>query len=357
MSIIRLYVDNRERKVIPSIASIFDTRGLLYDLKNLTRGDYALIVNGRIVALFERKTWQDLAATIRDKKRHDNLAGLVEFGVAQGARVYYIIEGDEAAAGAIIGGLPMSTLRSHVFRAMQRWGIGLMRTTSPSDTALTLADFISAITKLYDDDKLINTTGRDDELKNAEPSNSHLLIDDERAQDGDNLDLGNDDVIIDGSHEDANEDANEDVAAILTQPVLKNVYLNILTELSGIGKVTAQTLIDAQLSLIDIWTHDDVPATTTKKLTPLQRAVVRAQNALSLLSTDANRARAFLSSLPGIVNSAPAVLEHLESVDPDPIVAMFEMTETQWQDVKVNGRRLGVRGKKIYDRLRSSSAN
>lgn len=56
-------------------------------------GDYAIFKDQKLIITIERKTWSDLAATIRDPIRKENHNKLLDLREACGARIVYLIEG------------------------------------------------------------------------------------------------------------------------------------------------------------------------------------------------------------------------------------------------------------------------
>lgn len=68
-----------------------------YTCAALTVGDFQMIeltdVGQRLAAVIERKTWADLAASIRDGRAKEQLARMIEVAAAQRCEVFYIIEG------------------------------------------------------------------------------------------------------------------------------------------------------------------------------------------------------------------------------------------------------------------------
>jgi ERCC4-type nuclease len=91
---IRVLVDDREKKVIPFFSDVFSTPKYQFDwtIKRLTHADYAVIYEGKLIMLIERKRWGDLASSILDK-RILNLENLKILRNRIGCHVIVIVEG------------------------------------------------------------------------------------------------------------------------------------------------------------------------------------------------------------------------------------------------------------------------
>ena len=124
-----LHIDNRER----------DLLGILCDLKlitsNLDLGDI-IIKNGEItMAVFERKTWSDLAASLKDGRFVNQKRRLLE--QYDTCKLYYIIEGPgdySDVNSTSINGISKQALLSCVINMQIRDDIKVFRTNSLLDT-------------------------------------------------------------------------------------------------------------------------------------------------------------------------------------------------------------------------------
>jgi ERCC4-type nuclease len=68
MDKLSILVDYRERKVFDALSLNSDIKNgsIKYEIKNLNYGDYNIMYDNKVLAIFERKTWKDLSATIKD---------------------------------------------------------------------------------------------------------------------------------------------------------------------------------------------------------------------------------------------------------------------------------------------------
>lgn len=134
-----LQIDHREGMVHRQGEELWQTRGMAYVILQMSIGDYALMYGDKPIAIFERKTWKDLSATICDKRR-DNVQKL-EYAAAQtGCRLFYILEGKQPRANARVGAIKMSSMLAHLNRLMVNYGIICMYTKNSDDTALRLSE-------------------------------------------------------------------------------------------------------------------------------------------------------------------------------------------------------------------------
>lgn len=86
---VTLKVDHREGKLKELFAK-FSVQNVSYE--NLEHGDFQILVNNDIKFIFERKTIEDLLASIKDGRYNNQKARLLE--LYQPSQLFYIIEGD-----------------------------------------------------------------------------------------------------------------------------------------------------------------------------------------------------------------------------------------------------------------------
>jgi ERCC4-type nuclease len=153
-----LTIDNRERNVTRHEN---DFANVWHIKKQLTTGDYAVSWQGNIIAVFERKSYTDYAASLKDG-RADNKNKLLELRAKTNCRVFYIIEGDAfPAATKKYGNIPYIAIQSSMFHLMMRDNIMCIMTKDTLGTAKMLVDFVHSM------DNLITKIG---DLSFLEPS-------------------------------------------------------------------------------------------------------------------------------------------------------------------------------------------
>lgn len=140
MSILSCVVDTRERELIPLLTQ--------WPSRTLPVGDIWIGLSGEDVkaggVVIERKTTNDLEASILDGRYREQRTRLTTYCQQRGARPLYIIEG---IMDRIWGKLTQETLQKYLNRLMLRYGVAVIHTDSIDSTAAlckTLASQISA---------------------------------------------------------------------------------------------------------------------------------------------------------------------------------------------------------------------
>lgn len=141
-----LIADTRERAVIEH------GFGDEYEVKveQMTVGDYAIAHENRILAIIERKTLTDFAASITDG-RMNNREKLKKLRDETGCAVYFIIEGRHGKIGpetVIANSIRWRQIESSIFHMQMRDGFHFIFTFSISDTAQTLFRFMKSLSTL-----------------------------------------------------------------------------------------------------------------------------------------------------------------------------------------------------------------
>jgi ERCC4-type nuclease len=124
-----------ERKAKMSVALKIDHReGKLKELfgsaehisyENLAHGDVQILVDGKVLCCFERKTTEDLMASIKDGRYKNQKKVLFDSGF-QPSQIYYIIEGNirlttkSAAQKSLIGAMINTMVRDKICTMITR---------------------------------------------------------------------------------------------------------------------------------------------------------------------------------------------------------------------------------------------
>ncbi len=142
-----LVIDNRERAVIQHTAELG-----VHECRQLTVGDYAIIHGQLLMAVIERKTLEDYAASFKDG-RHHNRQKMLDMREKYGCRVYYIIEGQpHPPPDKFFGGIQYSKIQSSIDHLQFRDGIYVIYTKDTLHTAKRLAQLVESITTLTPED-------------------------------------------------------------------------------------------------------------------------------------------------------------------------------------------------------------
>jgi len=133
-----LYIDDRERNVLPYLEDLSHIAHTNYVVKRMTIGDYALVYNGNILAVIERKTLQDLASSLRDG-RSKNVEKLITLRESTACKIFYIIEGPLITnCNKLISNIPYKALQAHIDHLMFRDNIAIINTVNQEHTAQRL---------------------------------------------------------------------------------------------------------------------------------------------------------------------------------------------------------------------------
>lgn len=112
---------------------------LTFETKQLQQGDYIICNsnndNNIPIAIIERKTLKDYAASFKDK-RHFNKEKLLKFREITGAKIYYIIEGKmNVKLEKKYANIQFKQILASIYNLMINTDIYIINTDSPEDTA------------------------------------------------------------------------------------------------------------------------------------------------------------------------------------------------------------------------------
>jgi ERCC4-type nuclease len=132
---ILIIADYRERAVRPYFEKLSEQHRILYEAKQMTVGDYAICIDGQIRIIIERKTWEDLASSMRDGRK-ENVNKLIKLRQETGCKIFYIIEGEACPrSGKKFGRIPYKSLLAHLDHLMIRDDIHIIHSTNCEQTA------------------------------------------------------------------------------------------------------------------------------------------------------------------------------------------------------------------------------
>ncbi len=133
-----LVCDNREKHLIP-----YFPKYTYIKTETLTIGDYAITKDNQIMYLFERKTWIDLAASLKDGRYESQVNKLKTIKCF----TFIIIEGKmRFKKDFIIGGIPFYKLEA-AMRKLCIYGFRIIRTADMQHTSEFLIDFYKQCAK------------------------------------------------------------------------------------------------------------------------------------------------------------------------------------------------------------------
>lgn len=137
---IELIIDHRERELLKYITSTHKTEAL--DI-----GDIMFKKNDEIIFIIERKTIQDLKASICDGRLREQKARILGSGVSS-ERILYLIEGNlDKAPTENINGIPVSTLLGSIINTQLRDNIKVYKTSSIQESAIFIDKLCDKLSK------------------------------------------------------------------------------------------------------------------------------------------------------------------------------------------------------------------
>jgi ERCC4-type nuclease len=147
----KLIIDNREKYIIRHsdvLARIKNTQA------QLTVGDYVITYRDddttpeRVFAVFERKSLEDYAASMKDG-RSDNKNKLLQLRDETGCKIFYIIEGDAfPTPTTTYARTPYYYIQSSIFHLQAEYDIQIIQTKNTLHTAETLVAFVRSMENL-----------------------------------------------------------------------------------------------------------------------------------------------------------------------------------------------------------------
>ena len=105
-------------------------------IEQINNGDYLISRGTKLLAIIERKTWADLADSIKDRSRRENHQRLLKARADTGCRIVYIIEGAIPHDFAkLYSGIPVSALLARLDHIAFRDNCLIIQTIDPRNTA------------------------------------------------------------------------------------------------------------------------------------------------------------------------------------------------------------------------------
>lgn len=143
-------VDNRERSILEYVERAEKQK--MFCAQHLTTGDLILFDDGgRARVVIERKTWNDLADSIKDGRIKNN-SKLLAYAEQTGARVAYLIDGKCAPrADASFHNIPYRNLRAYLDHLLVRDGVIELHANGPESICARLEEFARNVSTLKSD--------------------------------------------------------------------------------------------------------------------------------------------------------------------------------------------------------------
>ncbi|MGL5934502.1 MAG: ERCC4 domain-containing protein [Cetobacterium sp.] len=143
---LRLLIDDRERSTIQHFDSEY--LNVEIEVRRLQIGDYTIAYGNHILATIERKTWTDLAASIKDR-RIENIEKLIDLRNTTGCRIIYLIEGKARHKDTRkFARVSYKNLLAHLDQIMIEENICMIYSDNEADSAKRLIDLCNTCYKL-----------------------------------------------------------------------------------------------------------------------------------------------------------------------------------------------------------------
>lgn len=146
-------IDKRERdllNLIKTIPEYKDSNGNIIEWRDehLTIGDFIIFCETKAIMVIERKTWNDLAASIKDG-RIENIKKLIQYRDQTGAKIGYLIEGQAFPTPKTkFARIPYLNLRAHLDHLIMRDNVIEIRTPNLIGTIERLYQLIKNISSI-----------------------------------------------------------------------------------------------------------------------------------------------------------------------------------------------------------------
>jgi crossover junction endonuclease MUS81 len=152
---IEIVVDNRERELI----TLLTKNNVSLKVETLDLGDIIFKSDDQIIFVIERKTLNDLKASICDGRFREQKARLMSN--FEKSRIMYLIEGRvSTASDGVVSGMSISTILGSIINTLLRDDLKVYKTNSIDETAIfiqrLLEKFTSEIDLFFKDSKPVD---------------------------------------------------------------------------------------------------------------------------------------------------------------------------------------------------------
>jgi ERCC4-type nuclease len=143
---IQIIIDDREKHVIPFFEDYvkskkYKTPNITHKVERVNIGDYSILCNGFIIFNIERKTWKDLASSIKDGRKN-NVHKMIKLReetkshqLPNGCQLMYLMEGPPIPKSTSrYGRIPYKNLRSHLDHIMFNYNIHVIHSKNKQGT-------------------------------------------------------------------------------------------------------------------------------------------------------------------------------------------------------------------------------
>lgn len=139
---IQIIIDDREHAVIPYFNEYKTDPNITYCVQRVNIGDYSIVYKEHILMIIERKSWKDLAASIRDGRK-DNTTKMLKLREDTGCQLFYLIEGIPLPKSTVkFCRIPYKNLRSHLDHLIIRDNIHIIHSKDQKNTVERIFELV-----------------------------------------------------------------------------------------------------------------------------------------------------------------------------------------------------------------------
>ena len=142
MAQIEIVIDDREQKVIPFFNGYNMPPNITFNVARINHGDYSIIYKNHILFVIERKTWTDLASSLRDGRKENNKK-LLKIREETKCQLIYLIEGNPIpSSNKVFSRVPYKALRSHLDHLAFRDGMHMVYSKDTEHTVERIVELV-----------------------------------------------------------------------------------------------------------------------------------------------------------------------------------------------------------------------
>jgi ERCC4-type nuclease len=146
-----LIVDDREQAVLPYLPK----NNIPYTINRITTGDFVIIKESFILAVFERKCLNDFADSLKDGRFDSQLKNMLELREKYiGCQIFYVIEGRAFPSDTdTFSRLPYTNIKGAINKLEILYKIQILKSKDSEHTAALIADKLRGYDKYWPDIK------------------------------------------------------------------------------------------------------------------------------------------------------------------------------------------------------------
>ena len=145
---IQLIIDDREHMIIPYFDNAKIPPNISYNVSRIEYGDYAVLYKGRILFIIERKSWKDLANSIKDGRK-ENVKKMLKMREETKCKLFYLIEGNPTPSPTTkFCRIPYKNMRSHLDHLSFRDDIHILYSKNKHTTCDRIIEIIKNYTTI-----------------------------------------------------------------------------------------------------------------------------------------------------------------------------------------------------------------